>query len=98
MKATIKHIKCDMSKEDKTLMEDFHEYKDMGYEGLVDVCHRLPMGTFVEAMRKRTCWTKTSKINYTAHSFTVFAETGKIQVQLFDKNAGYFIRCIQKVG
>jgi hypothetical protein len=72
--------------------------ESMGYEGLVDVCHRLPMGTFVEAMRKRTCWTKTSKINYTAHSFTVFAETGKIQVQLFDKNAGYFIRCIQKVG
>ncbi len=70
----------------------------MGYEGLVDVCHRLPMGTYVEAMRKRTCWTKTSKVNYTAHSFTVFAETGKIQVQLFDKNAGYFIRCIQKVG
>ena len=68
----------------------------LGFEGLIDVRHRLPMGTFVEAIGKRTCWTKTAKVNYTAHSFTVFAETGKIQLQLFDKNAGYFIRCIQK--
>jgi hypothetical protein len=66
------------------------------YEGLIDVRHRLPMGTFVEAIGKRTCWTKTGKLNYTAHSFTVYSETGKVKLQLFDKNAGYFIRCIQK--
>ncbi len=69
----------------------------LGFEGLIDVRHRLPMGTFVEANGKRTCWTKTGKVNYTAHSFTVFSETGKVQLQLFDKNAGFFIRCIQKV-
>ena len=31
MKATIKHIKCDMSKEDKTLMEDFIKYLQKKY-------------------------------------------------------------------
>ena len=40
MKATIKHIKCDMSKEDKTLMEDFIKYlqKNTQLKTILQLC------------------------------------------------------------
>jgi len=62
----------------------------------VDLCHRLAMGTYVEASDKRFFWSATSNIVYTAFAFSVKNGGAPIAVSQFDKTAGFFIRCIKK--
>jgi uncharacterized protein (TIGR02145 family) len=60
------------------------------------ISHRMAMGSFVECGRKRVFWTRSNKVVYTAYTFSVQLDLQKIELNLFDKNAGFFVRCIKK--
>jgi hypothetical protein len=62
----------------------------------VDLCHRLAMGTYVEASDKRFFWSATSNIVYTAFAYSVKNGGAPITVSQFDKTAGFFVRCIKE--
>lgn len=61
----------------------------------VDLCHRLAMGTYIEALEKRFFWTASQNIVYTAFAFSVNNGGAPITVSQFDKTAGFFVRCIK---
>lgn len=64
----------------------------------LEIGHRLPMGTFVSVGDKRLFWTRTKKVLYTAHGFSVDPGRKRIDLHLYEKSAGFFIRCIKKVN
>lgn len=61
----------------------------------VDLCHRLAMGTYIEASEKRFFWTASQNIVYTAFAFSINSGGAPITVSQFDKTAGFFVRCIK---
>jgi len=68
---------------------------DFAFQQKIPVAHRLPLATFADGTNDRCFWTSEQFGFYTAFSYRInlenkIARTGKI-----DKNAGYFIRCIQ---
>lgn len=60
-----------------------------------DIYHSLAYGTTVINAAKRVFWTKTKKIVYTAFAFAVDSNNPGIELKQFDKNAGFFVRCIR---
>jgi hypothetical protein len=63
-----------------------------------EISHRLALGTFVEAGEKRLFWTQNHNVVYTAFAFSVHGQKHDIEVRVFDKSAGFFVRCIKKAN
>lgn len=60
-----------------------------------DIFHCLAYGTMIQTVHKRIFWSRTQKIDYTAHAFSVDNEKKMLKVVLYDKGAGFFVRCIK---
>jgi len=60
-----------------------------------DIFHCLAYGTMIQTVHKRIFWSRTQKIDYTAHAFSVDNEKKMLKVELYDKGAGFFVRCIK---
>lgn len=58
---------------------------------------RLSMGTLIPVNNNRIFWTRTNKIQYTAHAFIVNSKKGSCTINLYEKSAGFFVRCIKSV-
>jgi hypothetical protein len=75
--------------------DDFLEH-DLKFSMDKNVAYRLSMGTFIDNPNKRQFWTCSSNIIHTAFAFDAHTKSGVKHLQLFDKNCGFFIRCIKK--
>jgi uncharacterized protein (TIGR02145 family) len=68
---------------------------DYGLKMSLPIAHRLPLATYADGSDDRCFWTCEQNVFYTAFSYRIDLE-GKIALtRKIDKNAGYFVRCIQ---
>jgi len=66
------------------------------YSNHKDVSHRLALGSFVEAGPKRVFWTQNHHVVYTAFAYSIHGEKHDLDLRLYDKSAGFFVRCIKR--
>lgn len=66
------------------------------YSNHKDVSHRLALGSFIEAGPKRVFWTQNHHVVYTAFAYSIHGEKHDLDLRLYDKSAGFFVRCIKK--
>jgi len=69
---------------------------DYALEKVIHIEHRLPMSTYANGTNNRCFWTVDEHVHYTAFAFLISKDKKDIELRKIDKNAGYFIRCIQK--
>ena len=68
---------------------------DFAISQSLPIAHRLPMATFADGTNDRCFWTLEQFGYYTAFSYRINLENKIARTRKIDKNAGYFIRCIQ---
>ena len=68
---------------------------DFAFQQKIPIAHRLPLATFADGTNDRCFWTSEQFGFYTAHSYRINLENKIARTRKIDKNAGYFIRCIQ---
>lgn len=68
---------------------------DFAFQQKIPVAHRLPLATFADGTNDRCFWTSEQFGFYTAYSYRINWENKIARIRKIDKNAGYFIRCIQ---
>lgn len=68
---------------------------DFAFQQKIPIAHRLPLATFADGTNERCFWTSEQFGFYTAHSYRINLENKIARTRKIDKNAGYFIRCIQ---
>ena len=68
---------------------------DYGIKMSTPISHRLPMATYADGADDRCFWTSEQNVFYTAFSFRIDLEGKVALTRKIDKNAGYFVRCIQ---
>lgn len=66
------------------------------YSNHKDVSHRLALGSFIEAGPKRVFWTQNHHVVYTAFAYSIHGEKHDLDLRLYDKSAGFFVRCIKR--
>jgi uncharacterized protein (TIGR02145 family) len=59
------------------------------------VFHSLAFGTQSDNVGKTVLWTKTPKLIYTSFAYVINPNAGEIDIRQYDKNAGFFVRCIK---
>ena len=74
--------------------EEFLDF-DFAFQQKIAVAHRLPLATFADGTNDRCFWTSEQFGFYTAYSYRINWENKIARIRKIDKNAGYFIRCIQ---
>lgn len=62
---------------------------------LTNLHHRLGSGTMVEVNHRLIFWTRTLNVAYTAMAFSVHTKDHYLSKHLYDRHAGFFVRCIQ---
>ena len=68
---------------------------DFAFQQKIPIAHRLPLATFADGTNDRCFWTSEQFGFYTAYSYRINLENKIARTRKIDKNAGYFIRCIQ---
>ena len=68
---------------------------DFAFQQKIPIAHRLPLATFADGTNDRCFWTSEQYGYYTAFSYRINLENKIARTRKIDKNAGYFIRCIQ---
>jgi hypothetical protein len=68
---------------------------DFAFQQKIPIAHRLPLATFADGTNDRCFWTSEQNGFYTAFSYRINPENKIARTRKIDKNAGYFIRCIQ---
>ena len=68
---------------------------DFAFQQKIPIAHRLPLATFADGTNDRCFWTSEQFGFYTAYSYRINLENKIAITRKIDKNAGYFIRCIQ---
>jgi uncharacterized protein (TIGR02145 family) len=91
---------------DVPTLDDIMLLKEHGAKGFIkehlkysihkDVSHRLALGSFIDGGSKRILWTQSHHVVYTAYAFLIHGENHEIDLRLYDKSAGFFVRCIKR--
>lgn len=68
---------------------------DFAIHQSLPIAHRLPLATFADGTNDRCFWTSEQYGFYTAYSYRIDLDGKIARTRKIDKNAGYFIRCIQ---
>ena len=68
---------------------------DYGLKMSTPISHRLPMATYADGSDNRCFWTSEQNVFYTAFSFRIEIDGKVALTRKIDKNAGYFVRCIE---
>jgi uncharacterized protein (TIGR02145 family) len=68
---------------------------DFAFQQKIPIAHRLPLATYADGTIDRCFWTSEQNGFYTAFSYRINLENNIARTRKIDKNAGYFIRCIQ---
>ena len=68
---------------------------DFAFQQKIPIAHTLPLATFADGTNDRCFWTSEQFGFYTAYSYRINLENKIARTRKIDKNAGYFIRCIQ---
>jgi uncharacterized protein (TIGR02145 family) len=68
---------------------------DYGLKMSTPISHRLPMAAYADGNDDRCFWTSEQNVFYTAFSFRIDLDGKVALTRKIDKNAGYFVRCIE---